>query len=238
MGARWPLVMSPGHAPLELLRRPPSRSSLRDTRALVVGNPAMPETAPIAGLVLHLAPLPSAEAEARAIARLFGPRATLLTGRQASRQQVEATAPSRQVLHLATHGLAFVDTPKSSFVALADTQGCSGAWTAQRVANHAMPSDLVVLSACQTGLGQIAADGLIGFIRAFLMAGAHAVVASLWSVDDTATTALMTAFYRHWLQDGDTARALWRAADELRRDPAHQDPRSWAPFILVGRERL
>lgn len=98
-------------------------------------------------------------------------------------------------------------------------------------------TDLVVLSACQTGLGRVTGDGVIGLSRAFLSAGARTVAVSLWSVSDAATAALMEAFYERYLRDGDKASALRAAMREVRGRPGWESPRFWAPFVLVGAER-
>jgi CHAT domain-containing protein len=98
-------------------------------------------------------------------------------------------------------------------------------------------ADLVVLSACQTGLGDLKqAEGTIGLQRAFLAKGARSVLVSLWSVSDEATQELMGRFYTHWLKDDDRptkAKALWRAQEDMRRG-GFDHPRFWAAFQLVG----
>lgn len=107
---------------------------------------------------------------------------------------------------------------------------------------------LVVLSACETGLGQNAVgEGLLGLQRAFQVAGAHSVVASLWQVDDAATQALMVEFYRNlWERKLPAAAALRQAQMTLLRgalfrpvevqpDPdAPLPPKYWAAFVLSG----
>lgn len=93
-------------------------------------------------------------------------------------------------------------------------------------------TDLVTLSACQTGLGQTLGQGTIGFTRAFLAAGARSVLVSLWSVDDQATKDLMTGFYDGYVRHGNKALALQEAMAETRR--RYPQPRLWAPFTLVG----
>jgi hypothetical protein len=97
---------------------------------------------------------------------------------------------------------------------------------------------MVTLSACRTQLGSRSdGDDIVGLSRAFIYAGAPTVVASLWSVDDEATAALMTAFYTH-LKDGmGKAQALAAARADLRHDQAHPQwahPFYWAAFVLTG----
>ncbi len=114
---------------------------------------------------------------------------------------------------------------------------CGDRLSARRVMSLPLKADLVTLSACQTGLGRVAGDGVIGLSRAFLIAGARSVLVSQWSIDDEATIALMEAFYRRYLQEGmDKAHALQRAMRDLRANPRYSQPRYWAPFALIGAE--
>jgi CHAT domain-containing protein len=99
-----------------------------------------------------------------------------------------------------------------------------------------LSADLVTLSACQTGLGRISGEGVMGLSRAFFVAGARSVLVSLWSVSDEATERLMTAFYRHYVNGMSKAAALQEAMREVRALPSFSNPRYWAPFILLGAE--
>lgn len=93
-------------------------------------------------------------------------------------------------------------------------------------------ADLVTLSACQTGLGKLLNDGMVGFSRAFLAAGARSLAVSLWRVDDSATKDLMIAFYKEYLRHGNKGLALQQAMQQTRqRYPA---PKYWAAFALFG----
>jgi CHAT domain-containing protein len=191
------------------------------------------------GLNLTLAPLPGAEQEARAIAALLdAAQTTLLIGAAADLASVEAQAPQQDILHLATHGIAYGDDPRASFVALAASPGDDGLLRVRRVLGWAgdkgLRADLVTLSACQTGLGRISGDGMIGLSRAFLIAGARAVLVSQWSVSDSATAQLMELFYRVYLAGGDKATALAQAMQTLRQSAEFAHPRYWAAFSLVG----
>src|ERR1051325_8961542 len=95
-------------------------------------------------------------------------------------------------------------------------------------------ADLVVLSACQTGLGkQISGEGTMGMARAFIVAGAPSIVVSLWSVSDESTAKLMQLFYTHLVKEHrDKGVALQMAREELRKQ--YPNPYYWAPFILIG----
>jgi CHAT domain-containing protein len=150
------------------------------------------------------------------------------------------------IVHLATHGFAYSTDAKvlESFVALAPDSAADGAGngllTVGEVIDEGprMTADLVVLSACQTGLGNLTqAEGTVGLQRAFLARGARSVLVSLWSVSDEATELLMRRFYTHWLRDTDVpnkAEALRRAQVDVRRTPGFAAPRYWAGFQLVG----
>lgn len=100
-------------------------------------------------------------------------------------------------------------------------------------------TELVVLSACETGLGEIVnGEGVYGLQRAFRSAGAKSVLMSLWKVDDMATETLMKNFYKHWLDDGMNKHdALWQAKLDLRNDKEHPEwakPYYWGAFVLIG----
>jgi CHAT domain-containing protein len=97
-----------------------------------------------------------------------------------------------------------------------------------------MSAELVVLSACETGLGDLKkAEGTVGLQRAFLARGARSMLVSLWDVSaDQGTTLLMRSFYRHWLRGDTKAEALRTAEAEVARSFPH--PRYWAAFQMVG----
>jgi CHAT domain-containing protein len=100
-------------------------------------------------------------------------------------------------------------------------------------------ADLVVLSACQTGLGKdVRGEGLIGLVRGFMYAGAPRVMASMWEVDDAATTELMKRFYKGVLQEKLTPAAALRAAQiEMLKKSHWQSPYYWGAFVLQGEWR-
>ncbi|MFI5401999.1 MAG: CHAT domain-containing protein, partial [Planctomycetota bacterium] len=97
-----------------------------------------------------------------------------------------------------------------------------------------IPADLVVLSACETAKGKVyRAEGVMGFVRAFMFAGAPRVLVSLWKVDDGATQALMARFYELW-KDRPAARALKEAQEYVRSQEKWKDPQYWAAWQLWG----
>jgi CHAT domain-containing protein len=106
--------------------------------------------------------------------------------------------------------------------------------------NLKLSADLVVLSACQTGLGKdIRGEGLVGLTRGFMYAGAPRVVASLWKVDDRATAELMKQFYSAMLgKDALRPAAALRAAQiQMSKTKGFEDPYYWAAFTLQGEWR-
>lgn len=189
--------------------------------------------------------LPYTAAEAQAIMRLV-PRAnrrqTLLAlGPEASRELVLSGVLGRyRILHFATHGLLHPVLPERSGIVLAqvDAQGRrrDGFLSAPDVAALDLPAELVVLSACQTGLGrELRGEGLLGLTQAFFRAGARRVVVSHWNVRDRATAELMARFYHHLLTEGQPPAAALRAAQlELRADEAWSAPYYWAGFSVHG----
>jgi tetratricopeptide (TPR) repeat protein len=241
LGIRFALRYAPSLASLvavEAATLPePARVAARD--ALVVGNPTMPSVSGGDGQV-PLPPLSGAEAEGR----WLGERLNVapLLGQTATEAEVRRRIASATLVHLATHGLAYSSDARArdSFVALGPGEDHDGLLTIAEVLDElpTLRAELVVLSACETGLGNLKqAEGTLGLQRAFLARGARSVLVTLWGVDDEATQRLIRAFYDHWLEDDDRptkAEALRRAQSDLRATPAFDHPRFWAAFQLVG----
>ena len=145
-----------------------------------------------------------------------------------------------RIVHFATHGLLNSERPELSGLvfSLIDREGKpqDGFLRLHEIYNLQLNADLVVLSACETGLGkEIKGEGLIGLTRGFMYSGAPRVVASLWNVDDFATAELMKLFYQRMLKDGLPAGAALRAAQlELSRQKRWASPYFWAGFVLHG----
>ncbi len=233
----YPLLYAPSADVLDEIRREPGYGNADELQALIVGDPVMPSVSDRYGLAVELGPLPGARAEARAIADQFPPdRCTLLLGADALEETVRLESPNHGIIHLATHGMASESDPLTSFIVLTAGEEDDGLLTAQQVMNIHLPADLVALSACQTGLGKVAGEGVIGLSRAFLVTGARSVLVSQWSVDDNATAALMEQFYRHYLALDNKAVALQKAMQAVRANPTYTNPSQWASFMLVGAE--
>ncbi len=153
------------------------------------------------------------------------------------------TLSQYRYLHFATHGLIDSERPGLSalVLSLVDEQGNpqDGFLRANEIYNLKLPAELVVLSACQTGLGkEIRGEGLVGLTRGFMYAGAARVVVSLWSVNDQATAELMTKFYQKMLKQGERPAAALRSAQvEMWKQKQWSVPYYWAAFTLQGEWR-
>ena len=194
---------------------------------------------------LAIQPLPFTRQEANQILA-FVPEADSFkaTGFAATRAAALNPALSQyRYLHFATHGLIDNERPglSSLVLSLVDEAGKpqDGFLRAHEIYNLKFPAELVVLSACQTGLGkEVKGEGLMGLTRGFMYAGAARVVVSLWSVNDKATSELMTIFYRQMLKEHNRPAAALRAAQiEMWKQKQWQAPYYWAAFVLQGEWR-
>jgi CHAT domain-containing protein len=203
------------------------------------GPPAAPTqvAALRGGQMPNLLPLPRSREEVEQLARFYPGHEMLYLGASATKRNVTANSllKSARRIHFATHGLVNEIRPELSALALTpEGKEDDGLLRVSEIFNLELASDLVVLSACETGLGkQVSGEGVLGLTRAFLYAGAKSVVVSLWPVLETGTPELMKSFYRHLDDSGSKVEAL-RAAklDMLRGGQAN--PSYWAPFILAG----
>lgn len=147
---------------------------------------------------------------------------------------------SYRYVHFATHGYLDTENPGLSAIVLSmiDERGKSrdGLLTANEIYNLKLGAELVVLSACQTGLGkEYKGEGLVGLTRGFMYAGAARVLVSLWNVNDRATSDLMAAFYRKMLKENQRpAEALRAAQVEMWKQKQWESPYYWAAFVLQG----
>ncbi len=145
-----------------------------------------------------------------------------------------------RIVHFATHGFINSERPELSGIVLAMTNKDGGRedgfLSLQDIHNLSLSADLVVLSACETGLGKdVKGEGLVGLARGFMYAGSKSVVASLWKVDDRATAELMGHFYSKMLREGlSPAAALREAKQSVRTQKRWSAPYFWAGFVLQG----
>jgi CHAT domain-containing protein len=148
-----------------------------------------------------------------------------------------------RIIHFATHGILDLEHPELSAIVLSlvDKNGApqDGYLFLNDIYNLNLPAELVVLSACQTGIGkQVKGEGLIALTRGFMYAGAARLVASLWKVDDAATAALMKEFYKQMFVNGKKPAAALQAAQlYLRSTRRWNSPVYWAGFFIQGEWR-
>jgi len=190
-----------------------------------------------------LAPLPEAEEEVRALATMYGARATVRVGAAATEAEFKKEAPHFRLLHLATHGMYDDSDPMYSHLVLARRAGDGedGLLEAREVADLDLHAELVVLSACETGRGgERAGEGTIGLSWALLAAGSETAILTGFKVDSASSRDLMIAFHHRLLQQG-RERMSGRVAVEALRDAEiaalksrRSHPFYWASFFAAG----
>ncbi|WP_229424012.1 CHAT domain-containing protein [Moorena producens] len=215
-------------------------------KPLIVGNPTMP-TIKIGLEQKPLTPLLGAETEALTIAQLLNTKA--LIGLEATESTIVERMANASVIHLATHGLLddvnSIDYPGA--IALAPEEpDHDGFLTSREILisdQHRKPpllnAKLVVLSACDTGRGEIKGEGVIGLSRSLIAAGVPSLVVSLWKIPDHDTAKLMTEFYTNiYTHKFDKAKAMREAMLSMLNDPdGNPDPKAWAAFTVIGEAR-
>ena len=194
------------------------------------------------GIDGRLTRLPWSREEANAISKLV-PRNENFTslGFKANRQTATSAELSKyRYIHFATHGIMDLEHPELSGIVFSmfDEKGRpqDGYVRLHEIYNLNLPAELVVLSACQTGVGkQIRGEGLIALTRGFMYAGAKSIVASLWKVDDAATSQLMAEFYKQIFTNKLKPAAALRAAQlKMSQEKRWRSPYYWAGFFLQG----
>ncbi len=145
-----------------------------------------------------------------------------------------------QILHFATHGFVNPDQPELSGIVLSlvnkDGEQIPGYLRLADLFEQDYPAELIVLSACETGLGKnVSGEGLVGLTRGLMYAGGARVALSLWNVNDKGTSVLMQEFYKQMLQENKTPSQALRAAQrKLWANPDWRSPHYWAAFTLQG----
>jgi len=171
------------------------------------------------------------------ISRLF-PNSTVLERDRASEDLVKsARLTDYRVIHLAAHGLIDDQKPARSAIVLAlDNDPTEDGFLQMReILNLKLNADLVVLSACQTGLGRfIRGEGLESLSRAFFFAGSSSVLTSLWAINDQVSAQFMERYYLYLKSSETLSEALRKAKLEMISSPVVSHPYYWAPFILHG----
>lgn len=189
--------------------------------------------------------LPYSLDEARAIMKVAPPKHSMqVVDFKANRAMAMSSELSQyQFVHFATHGVVDLEHPELSGIILSmvDENGRpqDGFLRLHDIYNLNLPVEMVVLSACDTGVGkQVKGEGLIALTRGFMYAGSARVVASLWKVDDAATAELMGHFYEEMFTNGRKPAAALRVAQlSLSRRKRWHSPYFWAGFVLQGEWR-
>ncbi|WP_346294375.1 CHAT domain-containing tetratricopeptide repeat protein [Sphaerothrix gracilis] len=217
--------------------------------AVVVGNPKLPEN------LERLGELPHSETEANTVAQIL--ESNSLTGTEATETAVLAQLSEANIIHIAAHGVLdyqfenvsqntnVLDIEYAYFermakelrkgvdiIALSSSSQDDGLLNEIELYNKSYKANLVVLSACDTGLGEITSNGVIGLATPFTANGVPTVIASLWPVSDAATSELMTKFYSNLTQNMGISDSFRNAIAELKEK--YPNPRIWAPFFIVG----
>ena len=230
-GARIRLV--PSLAAADVISKRP-RNPIR--KSLIIGDPHVGEIIKD-GNIIPVPSIPSAAKEAKLIGRVL--RCKPLTGRQATKKEFLRNVESADLIHIAAHG----DAERGEILLAAP----SGTGEDQAVPvdevmlkmsdleTKRIQAQLVVLSSCYSARGKVQGEGVVGMARAFLGAGARAVLVTLWAVDDSVTYPMMGIFYGGLLDGKSASDALSDAMKVVRESQeVFRHARFWAPFILLG----
>ena len=206
------------------------------TGALIIGDPSVGKVM-FNGNEIDVPPLQNALIEADAIAKIL--HVTALTRDDATKPAVlERLQHGVSVIHISAHGIL-----EKATIALAPSREIRATkipdeedymLTMAEVQKAQVRSQLVVLSCCHSGRGEIRAEGVVGMCRAFLASGARAVVASLWAISDQATLEFMTYFYNYLKEGKSASTSLQLTMDDMRKSKRFSEPKYWAPFFLMG----
>jgi CHAT domain-containing protein len=191
-------------------------------RALVMGNPSLGDEA---------YNLRFAEREAREVARVY-PKSEVYLKDQASKPKAISLSPKYEMLHFAVHAELNEEDPVSSALLLAGEGKDDGRLRVGEIFSMNLKADMVVLSACETGLGKLSSgDEMVGLTRAFIYAGTPSIITTLWKVNDRSSYELMREFYQH-LKSGKKSEALRQA--QLKTMAEFPEPFYWAAYQLTG----
>lgn len=185
--------------------------------------------------------LPGAKKEVEQITKLL-PNSSYknLIGKDATKTEIQKNICDYDLIYFATQGISNADVPLDhSFLVLSSENEKNSFYTMKEIMNQRntclLKANLVILSACQTGLGKSHEGGIIGLSRAFQIAGANHVVMSLWSINDSETATLMELFFKelineNYLQPHESLRkAILKYKNEI-----NNDPKYWSAFSIFG----
>ncbi|MEG4423658.1 MULTISPECIES: CHAT domain-containing tetratricopeptide repeat protein [unclassified Microcoleus] len=251
---KHPILTTPSIQALDIIRqrqqnRESNRKTLENKDWLILGvKNAKPDQFCSNSEKLSLTELKGAEKEAEDISVLFDISPTLGV-QDKTETAVKQKMLQARMIHLATHGLLNNCEEKGEVpgaIALNASGNDDGWLTASEISQMKLQAELIVLSACDTALGRLTADGVIGLSRSAISAGASSAIVSLWNVDDYSTAFLMTEFYRQLKEQSqsgklDKAEALRQAmlntknyVDKDTKKKIYSEPYQWSAFTLVG----
>jgi len=197
--------------------------SVKENNLLALGNPDLGNAE---------FDLPGAEQEVKAVARSFNNSRLMIRGK-ATETEFKQLASGYRYLHVASHGEFNAEQPLESRLLLTSDEKNDGNLTVREIYDLPLNAELVILSACETGLGNInKGDDVVGLTRGFLFAGTRSIISSLWVVDDAATKKLMVDFYQDINRAG-KQEALRQAQLTIKKD-YREHPFYWAAFQLTG----
>lgn len=236
LAERYTVVYTPSGS-LLARQHTPERSSTASVLAVSAPmtrtvNPMLVPTALRAQTGLD--PLPFARLEAEAVASRMGGAALALIGDAASEATLKGLPLNDfRILHFATHAFIDENLPLRSSLLLGAGDGEDGLLQADEIYAMSLSADLVVLSACRTGLGMVlGSEGVQSLGRAFLYAGARDVIATLWEIEDRGSVDLMSRFYDRFADGESSGASLAAVKREL--IAAGAPPRTWAAFVMIG----
>ncbi len=214
-------------------------ASLTNGKSVAKNNGAVSLFAPVDFSGLGMSYLPGTKQEVEEISELFelnNTKTKLFVEANASKLAVESDQVAKSnIIHFATHGIVDEVHPERSQICLTTQDGSEGSLFTGDIYNLKFEADLVVLSACETGLGKLSkGEGIIGLTRAIIYSGANNMVVSLWSVSDSSTSQLMIDFYSNVLNGQEYSKALANAKRKMIGENKYAQPYYWAPFVLIG----
>ncbi len=228
--------------------RSPESSGVSSSRVAVFADPAG-SSSTVARFRRELGRLPASRNEARAVEKVYGESAVVYLDDRATEEAARTELENAGITHFACHAIVDPKLPLDSALSLSE-QGNEGLLQAWEIAEQLeVNSELVVLSACETaGGGQRSGEGIVGLVRAFQVAGAESVIATLWTIGDESSAALMERFHQHLSTGKSRSLALQKAQIEMIQGPVRvsrqgetvlvnaASPKHWAAFILLGSE--
>jgi len=186
-------------------------------------------------------PLEHSQQEVIDVHELIG-TGNIFTGAQATKENFQENCEGYCILHIATHGFMNSNDSKNSFLAFSSSADSTSneLLYVRDLYNMHLTASMVVLSACETGLGELyESEGIASLARGFAYAGAKSIITSLWAVNDYTTAEIMKFMYKHIQAGMNKDEALFQAKNEfLAAAASHQvaHPFLWSAFIMIGDE--